>query len=59
MRKVVQIAAVPETAYSEGGVYALCDDGSLWGLCHDQPGRYGVQWDRMPPIPQDKPDANP
>lgn len=54
MRKIVQIAAVPETDGSEGGVYGLCDDGTLWVLCHDQPGGYGTKWDRMPDIPQDE-----
>lgn len=40
-RRIVQIAAD-----SKRTLYALADDGSLWGLC-------GGSWGPMPEIPQD------
>ena len=51
MRKIVQIAAVPETEKSDGGVYALTNDGVVWVLADDGQDR----WERIPDIPQDEP----
>ena len=53
MRKIVQIAAVPETEKSDGGVFALTHDGVVWVLADDGQDR----WERLPYIPQDEPPA--
>lgn len=46
-RKTIQIAAVPETDGNYPGIFALCDDGTIFYL------RLGTdQWHAEPPIPQ-------
>lgn len=30
MRRIIQISAVQESGSNAGGIYALCEDGSLW-----------------------------
>ena len=49
-RRIVQIAAT-SAAYGDG-VYAICDDGSTWGLSVAERNK---QWFRLPDIPQDEP----
>lgn len=46
-RKIVQIAATPETEKAPRAAYALCDDGTFWFL--DE----GFGWYLMPAIPQE------
>ena len=55
MRKIVQIAAVPETQAGYAAVYALSDDGCVW-LWLDKPNENDC-WGRLPDIPQDQPQA--
>jgi hypothetical protein len=43
-RKIIQIVHAPETHEKEGGIIALADDGSLWGLLLD--GKKGP-WERV------------
>ena len=54
-RKIVQISAVPAVlSCHDGGIYALCDDGSLWSCS-------SPEWQRLPDIPQepDVPEPSP
>lgn len=55
-RKIIQICARPEGSDTYAALFALCDDGSLWGTFAS-----GVSWEkgwqRMDPIPQDSPAA--
>ena len=44
MRKIIQISTAPS------GLFALCDDGTVWGFTANHPG-----WMRVPDIPQDPP----
>ena len=47
-RKIIQIVHVQDTGYSQGGLTALCDDGTLWHLSSGS-------WTRVTPeIPQFK-----
>ena len=48
MRKVIQIAANSEGDTTDALVFALCDDGTMWGR---QIVMDGV-WVQLPPIPQ-------
>jgi hypothetical protein len=48
MRKIIQISAVPATEASELTVFALCDDGSLWGFDSNT-----GAWNFLSTIPQD------
>jgi hypothetical protein len=48
-RQIVQIAAMTEAATNLECVYALCDDGSVWGFAEYR----DDAWRRLPPIPQD------
>lgn len=41
MRKVVQISAVTPNIESSGGVWALCDDGTVWY------GNFGQNWEQL------------
>ena len=56
-RRVVQIAAVPETDHSLGGLFGICADGSAWVLAFSGDTATGmdVAWTRLPDIPQDAP----
>lgn len=56
-RKIIQIAAIPcsrieigpySAVYHKSEVYALCDDGTLWGRTTDH-----QEWEKIAPIPQD------
>ena len=47
-RKIVQIAALPETSSQFDTVLALCDDGSLWWLVWVPE----QAWHRFPEIPE-------
>ena len=49
-RKIIQIAAIPETKNSFRTVFALCDDGTVWDIFES-----GDGWELLPPIPQDQP----
>lgn len=56
MRKVIQIQVVsdPEADYKVDGLYALCDDGSIW---HCSPSLTGFRestsvWKRIPDPPE-------
>jgi hypothetical protein len=61
-RKIIQIATIASMTYEDPqtrvrhitptGTVALCDDGTLWAMCHRLDGGK-VQWDRYEPIPQD------
>ena len=44
VRKIIQISTAPS------GLFALCDDGTVWGFTANHPG-----WMRVPDIPQDPP----
>lgn len=46
-RKIIQIAATPETKNSFRTVFALCDDGTVWDIFES-----GDGWELLPPIPQ-------
>jgi hypothetical protein len=43
-RKIVQIAAIPETAECDFAVLALADDGTIWSHC---PKFNGTSWEQM------------
>lgn len=43
-RKVIQIAAQPF------GLYALCDDNTIWGLIRSKDNDH-PEWKQLPPIP--------
>lgn len=45
MRKAIHLVATPRTD-GDPDLYALCNDGTIWGLNH------GGQWVQMPEIPQ-------
>lgn len=45
MRKPIQLVGTPRTD-GDPDLYALCDDGTIWGLNH------GGQWVELPSIPQ-------
>lgn len=44
-RKIVQISAVAECKAHKGGIYALCDDGTLWVS-------EGDKWEELENVPQ-------
>jgi hypothetical protein len=44
VRKIIQIST------ASSGLFALCDDGTVWGFTANHPG-----WMRVPDIPQDPP----
>lgn len=44
--RIVQIVAVPENEYNNAGLYALCEDGSLWLLIITR--EKGGIWKRIP-----------
>ena len=47
-RKIIQVA------HSAGGVlWALCDDGSVWGSLSEQGAFWNREWKLLPGIPQD------
>ena len=61
-RKIIQIAYGVSNAFehtvgemeTESGLFALCDDGSLWKLVYfDLPRRKGNEWVKLVGIPQD------
>ena len=58
MRKIIHIAAAgyarphPSNGYF-GGLFALCDDGTVWWLNAAPPGEIVVTWEKCPEIPQD------
>ena len=43
-RKIIQIAAIPETAYCRCSVFALADDGTIWS---HHPGKDGTSWTQL------------
>ncbi len=55
MRKVIQLAVIPESAERYAAIYAVCDDGTMWCLFHQpthgsgNPGR----WAQIASIPGD------
>jgi len=49
-RKIIQIAVVPETQYSNSYTVAVCDDGTVWGMRMDGDG----EWFLYPPVPQEE-----
>jgi len=49
MRKVIQITANSEGYNTAAHVFALCDDGTMWGYAIVKGER---AWTLMPPIPQ-------
>ena len=53
-RRIVQISAVPENAEYYGMIYALCNDGTVWGILEG-----GAHWDDLPAIPQPEPAQKP
>ena len=57
MRKIVQIATVQETDETYGGVYGLCNDGSVLLCVANTDDIAARQWHRLPDIPQDQPPA--
>lgn len=46
-RKIIQLAVHSEGEETLAGIYALCDDGSVFGFY--QPDQI---WEELPPIPQ-------
>ncbi|POY47463.1 hypothetical protein [Avibacterium paragallinarum] len=52
MRKIIQISSNSNSKIINGEtLYALCDDGSIWGLT----AALDCGWVRLPDIPQDEP----
>jgi hypothetical protein len=52
MRKIIQISATADTSADWGVIYALCDDGSVWGMvCPTGSTRSTEDWKKLPPIP--------
>ncbi len=50
-RKIIQISAIPDSENNLSGVFALCDDGTLWwSAVTDDSGA----WIRLRDIPQDR-----
>ena len=49
-RKIIQIAAVPETKYSLAYTLVLCDDGTVWSMRQDG----SSEWLMCPPVPQEE-----
>jgi len=49
-RKIIQIAAVPETQYSRAYTIVLCDDGTVWGMRMDG----NNKWLLCPTAPQEE-----
>ena len=49
-RKIIQIAAVPETEYSFAYKIVLCDDGTVWSMRMDG----NSEWLMCPPVPQEE-----
>jgi hypothetical protein len=56
-RRVIQIAAIPESENHSYRVFALCDDGTIWEAFYffgdkgkTTPPRWG-DWERIPGIP--------
>jgi hypothetical protein len=49
MRKIVQIAAIPETEDAPQRVFVLCDDGTAWYL---QPNAKDLIWRQLPDVPE-------
>lgn len=53
IRKIIQICSNSNTAVLDGEtLYALCDDGTVWGLGYSS--EDGHAWFRQPEIPQDE-----
>lgn len=55
MRKIVQIAAIPEAPNDVGEcLYAVCDDGTVWAFRSQLASeiRYEKKWRRLPDVPQ-------
>lgn len=53
-RKIVQIAAIPETDSEFGKAVALADDGSVWAMELRGIAWERHFWERMPDLPQDE-----
>lgn len=57
MRKIIQIAALPQTEGTYETIFALRDDGSIY-KGHFENNQYGVselkRWKKLPPIQQDE-----
>ncbi|WP_410685703.1 hypothetical protein [Avibacterium paragallinarum] len=52
MRKIIQICSNSTGPYgSNESLFALCDDGSVWGLSE----ALDCRWIRVPDVPQDEP----
>lgn len=52
-RRVIKIAAIPESAHHSYGVIALCEDGTIWEAFFGfdaQPPCWG-EWEEIPAIP--------
>lgn len=52
MRRIIQIAATPDTTDRYVTMYALCDDGTVWNIAWDMRG-VPTKWSPVPPVPQD------
>lgn len=53
-RKIIQIAAMPETGVTWGGLYALADDGTIWCL-PSRPAEPEDDWCQVPLPPDMEP----
>ena len=49
-RKIIQIAAAPETKYSLAYTIVLCDDGTVWSMRMDG----NSEWLMCLPVPQEE-----
>jgi hypothetical protein len=58
-RRVIQVAAIPQSNEHSYGVFALCDDGTIWEAFFNfvvKPPRWD-DWEQIPAIPGIAPDV--
>ena len=53
-RKIIQIAAAPETKYSLAYTIVLCDDGTVWSMRRMDGNDVHSEWLMCPPVPQEE-----
>ena len=52
-RKIIQIAATPETIHSLAYMIVLCDDGTVWSMRISGYDEHS-EWLMCPPVPQEE-----
>lgn len=50
-RRVIQIAAIPEAQSHSYGVFALCEDGTIWEAFFNFTTAIWGPWEQIPQIP--------